>query len=425
MKRRRFIQRLGLATGTLLLPRDAGSASYDNVLERLNTSPKEDRFWEFVQQQFPFPEDYVYLNTGGLGVVPAVVQDRILKTFYKKDYAFSPGHNLDHWNEIKSQCAPLFGPKCTKEEVAFTSTATESINIVVNGLPLKKGDEVITSTHEHPALHVSLLNRMKRDGIVIKAFEPDMKHGLGNVDRIHNLITDKTRLIFISHFTCTTGQRFPEKEIGDLARSKGIWYGLDGAQTMGNMPVDVGEYGADCYALSGHKWLLGPKRTGILYVRREMQDVIRPTTVGAYSDNGYSVTENRLVFQPTAMRYEYGTQNDALFQGLSESVGFIRSIGQDLVWKHNKVVAEYCVAQLEKIPGVELCSPREEEFRTSLIAFRVKGFHYRSISHEMNKRGIRVRPVPENDLEMIRVSFHLYNSKAHVDRLVEALEEVV
>ena len=427
MKRRRFFGTMCALSGGLFLTKSklTSSSSPPNNIEDIVNAPRDDGFWKFVRSQFLFPENYAYLNTGGLGAMPAVVLERVKKTMFEKDFYLSAGHDLTRWNEVKEKCAGLFGQGCTKKEIALTNTATEGINIILNGLPLKKGDEVITSTHEHPALNISLLNRKQRDGIVIRTFEPDLKNGVDNLDRIEQLITKRTRLVFISHFTCTTGQRFPEREIGELARTRGIWYALDGAQTVGNMPVDVKDTGVDFYAISGHKWVLGPKRTGVLYVREGLLDMLRPTTVGAYSDAGHDILEQSLTFQPTAQRYEYGTQNEALYWGLGDAVDFIQAIGMEAVWQHNRHLAEMFYKGLKEIQGITILSPEEERYRTSLITFKIPRINYRDVTSHMIRNGIRVRPVPEANLEAVRVSFHVYNHEEEVERILHEIRELV
>jgi selenocysteine lyase/cysteine desulfurase len=417
---------MGALSGGLLLSKSKPAlSSFIKNIEDIANAPRDDGFWKFVRSQFLFPENYAYLNTGGLGAMPAVVLERVKKTMFEKDFYLSAGHDLKRWNEVKEKCAGLFGPNCKKEEIALTNTATEGINVILNGLPLKKGDEVITSTHEHPALNISLLNRKQRDGIVIKTFEPDLKNGVGNLDRIERLITGRTRLVFISHFTCTTGQRFPEKEIGEIARARGIWYALDGAQTVGNMPIDVKDTGVDFYAISGHKWVLGPKRTGILYVREELLETLQPTIVGAYSDASHDISQQSLVFQSTAQRYEYGTQNEALYWGLGDAVDFIQAIGVETVWQHNRHLAEMFYKGLKKMPDVTLLSPEEERYRTSLITFKIPEINYRDVTSHMIRNSIRVRPVPEANLEAVRVSFHVYNHKDEVERILQEIRELV
>lgn len=385
--------------------------------------PGEKNFWKLLRQQFLIPGNYHYLNTGGLGASPFMVINTVKKMMDLEDTFPNAGRKKDDWWEIKKKCAAFLGPGIKKEEIALTGTATEGINIIINGLPLKKGDEIITSTHEHVALNVPLLNKMKTSGIVIKTFEPDFEKGTGNVKRIEQLISKRTRLIFTSHITCTTGQIMPVKEIGRLAKARGVWYALDGVQAIGHMPVKVAETGADFYAVSCHKWLLGPRRTGILYVREKWLDTLKPSIVGAYSNEMNDIEKRLLELHPTAQRYEYGTQNEALFYGLEMALDFITTIGIDTIWTHNKHLSEMFYRGLKEIPGVEILSPVEEKHRASMVTFKIKNRESRKISNSLDTRGWRVRFVPEANLEAIRVSFHVYNNEQEVRGLLEEIKK--
>ena len=339
MKRRHFINSVALLSGGILIPAKKAAGISDNTFEGLSKNyPDEETFWKTVREQFIFPEDYAYLNTGGIGAVPALVLNKVSQSMNELEIYPKPGHDHNKWMEIKEKCTGLLGSDINKEELALISTATEGINIVINGLPLSKGDEVITSTHEHPALHVPLLNKMQRNGINIKSFVPDFKSGLGNVEKIKNLITKRTRLVFLSHITCTTGQCFPLKEIGQLTRDKNIWFAVDGAQAVGSMSMEIKKWNIDFYTYSGHKWTLGPKRTGVLFVREDLLEILRPTTVGAYSDDGYDIVKLELKLNPTAQRYEYATQNEALFWGMGKGVDFVKTIGLQRIWEDRKSV---------------------------------------------------------------------------------------
>ncbi|MEN3038118.1 MAG: aminotransferase class V-fold PLP-dependent enzyme [Candidatus Kryptonium sp.] len=426
MRRKEFLRSITLLTFFPFLNDLKFRANYrslENLKEQIsNLEPKNSNFWKLIREQFPIPKDYVYLNTGGLGSSPYVVSQKVKEEMDNLDKYPTPNHDLQRWWKVKEKCANLLN--CEKEEIALVSCATEAINIVVNGLPLRRGDEVILTTHEHVAGNLPLLNRAKRDGIVLKTFEPDLKNWTGNIEKIEKLITKKTKLIFISHVTCTTGQRLPEKEICKLAKDKGLWIFLDGAQAPGMMPVDVKEYDCDFYTTSGHKWLLGPKRTGILYVKRKNLDLVQPITVGGYSDDGYSIEKNELKFQPSSQRFEYGTQNPALFFGLETAIDFLNTIGIENVWIHNKALAETFYQELLKIPNVDVLSPVDENFRTAMISFKMKNLSYdKVVSYLMEKR-IRVRPVTEGNLMAVRVSFHVYNNEMDVAKILSEIKNL-
>ncbi len=424
MNRNQFLTSLGAITGGTLLGRPA-FAGYWPPGEKVKKITDETSFWKFVREQFLFPDDYSYLNTGGIGAVPLLVLNRVKTSMEQSEIYPRPGHDHEKWLKAKEICCKLLGDGCDKEDLALTSTATEGINIVVNGLDLKPGDEVITSTHEHPALHIPLLNQVKTRGIIMRTFHPDMENGYGNVQRINELITRKTRLIFISHVTCTTGQIFPIREIADLAKSKGILFALDGAQAVGQIPVDLNDCGVDFYTFSGHKWTLGPKRTGVLYVSKDKLEAIRPVTVGAYSDDGYDPENKTLTYHPTAQRFEYGTQNETLFHGLQEGVEFILTIGLKQIIDRNRKMAETFYHGLENLPAITILSPKEENYRSSMITFKSKSHDNREIASYLSGKRIRVRVVNEANLGGVRVSFHLYNDASDVEKILMEIENFV
>jgi selenocysteine lyase/cysteine desulfurase len=423
MDRKNFLASLGLLTGGALTGygKDLYSGQPAYVPEL--AAAGED-VWSVIRGEFSFPEGYVYLNTGGIGSVPRHVRSLVSDAWFQLESNPTPGHDLNKWNSLKKDVAVLMGPGVDQQEIALISSATEGINIILNGLPLQKGDEVITSSHEHPALNVPLLNLVKRKGIVIKTFEPDRTSGLNNVKLIGNLISKKTRLIFVSHRTTTTGQLLPVKEIGELARLKNIWFALDGAQAPGSMLIDVKGWNADFYTFSSHKWILAPRRTGVLYVAKDKQDIVAPVTVGAYSDNGYSISEGTLNFQNSAQRYEYGTVNELLYLGFHASLKFINSIGIPAIREHNEKLSENFRNELEKINGCDILSSAEREYRSSMITFRLPEKSLNEISGAMGKDNIRVRPVGEADLNGVRVSFHIYNNENDLDRAVESIKKL-
>ena len=421
MKRKEFFKWSAAFVSSLAMAQELKAIDFKHLVEGA-AAEGDDAFWKMVRDQFILDPGVSYLNFGGLGSCPLPVINSLLEWTQNEERSPNAGHDEKEWWIVKEKLARILGKKCRKEDLGLISCATEGINMIINGLPLKKGDEVITSTHEHVAVNAGLLNRMQRDGIVIRLFEPDFKNGLGNVDRISSLINDRTRLIIVSHVTCTTGQRFPAQEISKLARDKGIWFALDGAQAPVCVPFDIVECGADFYTCSTHKWLMGPKRTGFIYVREGLLDTLRPLTAGGYTTEKNDIIKGEFVLHPSAQRYEYGTQNDALFLALGKALDFVETIGVERIWKHNHALAERFYNGLLEIPGVETVSPEEEQYRSAMIGFRMKTHHYSKINEHLSKDKIRVRSVTEGNMNSIRVSFHVCNHDGEVTKILESLK---
>jgi len=404
----------------------AGSAcaSVADFASQAAAAADDETLWKLIRGQFILDPGWVYLNFGGLGSCPVPVLNALVEFTQAEERAPSAGHDEKPWQEVKTKLARSLGRTCRMEDVGLIGGATEGVNVIVNGLPLKRGDEVITSTHEHVAVHSALLNRMQRDGIAVRLFEPDIRRAAGNVDRIARLITPKTRLIFISHVTCTTGLLFPAKAIADLARARNIWFALDGAQAPVCSPFDIVETGVDFYTCSTHKWMMGPKRTGFLYVRQGMLEALRPQTVGAGSSSRYDAAKGEFVLKPTAERFESGTQNDALFYALGTALDFVGTIGVDRIAARCRPMAERFYRGLGEIPGVERLSPEEEAYRTLMIGFRMTMHPHTEIMEHLAKDRIKARPVGEGGLNSIRVSFYLNNGDEDVTAALDSLKKL-
>ncbi len=395
-----------------------------DLLAQAAAAGDEEFFWKLLREQFILDPDWIFLNFGGLGSCPLPVIDALVGFLRAEERAPSAGHDEKAWQAVKEKLARALGPACRKEELGLIGGATEGVNVIVNGLPLKRGDEAITSTHEHVAVHSALLNRMQKDGLVIKLFEPDIVRAAGNVERIAKLVTPRTRLILMSHVTCTTGQLFPVRAISDLARAKGIWFALDGAQAPVNAPFDIAETGVDFYTCSTHKWMMGPKRTGFIYARPGTAEALRPQTVGGGSSVRYDAAKGELVLKPTAERFESGTQNDALFYALGTALDLVATIGVERISRRCRPMAERFYKGLGEIPGVERISPEEEACRTLMIGFRMKTRSMADIMSHLAKDRIRARPVGEGGLGSIRVSFYLNNRDEDVTAILDSLKKL-
>jgi selenocysteine lyase/cysteine desulfurase len=379
----------------------------------------DEHFWTFLRDEFPLTHDRIYLNTGGLGASPYAVIDAVKAKMDELEKISEAGHSDEIWKDIKGAASRLLG--CDADELAFTRNATEGINIVCNGLPLKEGDEMITTTHEHVGNAVPWLALLKRKGIVIKLFVPSTESAQENVDRVEKLLTARTRLISVPHATTTTGQILPIKTLSELAKRKNLWLFVDGAQTAGMFPFNLHELGCDAYATSGHKWLLGPKETGLLYVRKDMLDVVQAKFVGAYSDNGFDLAKGTLNFNPTAQRYEYGTVNIPLRVGLGAAVKFLQRIGMENVWKRDQALSTRLFKGLREIPYVKVLSPASDTERSALITIRHDKMTYLVLQQHLDTYKLRTRPVSEGGVDGLRISTHIYNSYEEVDRVLEAV----
>lgn len=425
MKRSTFLKTVATgAAGGILLPGLSNSMTAPAAAPPWPAfDPDDERFWAFLRDQFPLNRERAYLNTGGLGASPYVVIQAVKAKMDELEAIGETGHTEELWKEVKTGAAALLG--CDAGELAFLRNTTEGINIVANGLPLKPGDEVILTTHEHVGNAVPWLALAKHKGVVLRLFEPSQVSNEENLKRIEQLINKRTRLVCVPHVITTTGLLLPVKEICTLARSRGFLSFLDGAQTAGMMPFDLHAIGCDAYATSGHKWLLGPKETGLLYVRKEMLDTILPRFTGAYSEGGHDLRRGTVAFHPTAQRYEYGTVSAPLRAGLGAALAFIRRIGIEHVWAYDQRLAHRLYDGLLRIPGIRVLSPADPALRSAMTTFMHERIPHLDLQAHLDTYNLRTRSVTEGGLAALRVSTHVYNTPAEVDRVLEGVRTAV
>tara|TARA_R110002073_G_scaffold57778_4_gene146672 strand:+ start:79392 stop:80675 length:1284 start_codon:yes stop_codon:yes gene_type:complete len=420
--RRSFIKK-NILSG-LFISSGFASLKADNLLESNKFTISNDYNnidWKYIRQQFIVTEKQHYLNTGSLGPSPKVVINKICETIEKLETSCSHGRHLIA--ETHKKAAKFLN--VTVDEVAFTRNATEGINIAARSLPLTAGDEVLISTHEHVGGASPWLALQKDIGVVVKLIDLDLE-GENNLQIIKDNVTEKTKVIAFSHITCTTGMRLPAKEIVAFCRSKEIFSCIDGAQSLGMFPIDLAAINPDFYSGSGHKWLFGPKGTGILYINKNSIEKMSPVFVGAYSDSNYDLNSLTLEYRMTAQREEYGTRNTPITLGLGSAIDFVSEIGIENVAKRGSELVEYFRNGIVDIPEIVILTPKNKKYAASIVTIRIKGKDNLALTQQLNReRGLRLRGIYENNINGIRISFAIFNNFKEVDYLVSSLKEIV
>lgn len=414
--RRRFIKLVSLVAGSTLI--DGKVLAQEKNLKSAGLPITDD--WDELRGQFPITKEKIFFNSAAGGPSPNYVVEKLYEKVKLSQIKAKEGRNPF----LQKKIAEFIGAK--ESEIALTSNTSESINIVVWGLPLKKRDEVIITSHEHVGHAGPWLNRKKHDRIVLKVFDPK-NTAEENIKAIENLITKKTKVIAIPHITCTTGLVFPIKEIGDLAKKHGILFMVDGAHSLGSYNLNLNDLNIDFFASCGHKWLLGPGGTGWLYVKEDKQAMVSPKFVGAFSDKGWILNENEQCYKSYndgARKYFYGTQNLAIQYGFEAAIDFMNKIGIKKVHNRVKTLSNYFYNQIIDIKNIEVLSSSEEKSRHGIITFRYKELDCLKFHKIATKNKIRVRVVLEADLKAIRISTHIFNNFKDIDKLVELIKNI-
>lgn len=384
---------------------------------------QDDNYWHNIRLMFPLSKDLTYLNNGTFGPSPYPVIEAVKEGMMESDMHGQYGN----WESTITKVAKFVG--ANDDEIALTHNVTEGINIGCWGIPLQKGDEVIITTHEHMGNAMPWLTRQKLDGIVIRTYTP-APTAAETLNRISSLINKKTRAIATPHIPCTQGQILPIKEICTLARDKGLFSIIDGAHGPGMIALDMHDMGCDTYASCCHKWMLGPKGTGFLYVRKGFQETLRTHGIGAGGDNGkwdlMTTPATTGDFVASAHRYFAGTQSNGLYTGVGAAIDLIESIGADNIYRRIKYMGKYAQDGLLAFGDkVELITPTEERSRAGVNGFRIKGVDFQKFFTMCMNEKIRIRGVNENGLNSLRVSTHIYNTKEEVDRLMAMIKKAL
>ena len=380
-------------------------------------SRDEEEYWKQIRRQFLLPEGRIYLNVGTVGCSPWPVLKAVFDSYLEiekmdaDDPEEYPIWGYGARNEFRDPLARFVG--ATRDELALVRNATEANNFMIQGLDLRAGDEVLISDQEHPSGEEPWRLRERRHGIVIRKYEipRPLVSAAEVLNRINDALTPRTRVLFTSHITTTTGVVQPVKEICALARSKGLVTMIDGAQVTGMMPLNLGELGCDLYSSSPHKWLMAPKGTGFLYVRDEMLDRLWSTV----TTHGWDKPELR------AERFQHiGTSNVPALAGLRAAIEFAETIGMDRIERRNRALNDLLLAaMLER--GAENWTSPERRFRCGIAAVNVPPIQIMDIERDLWARhNIRIRGGAPCK---IRLSTPYWLQKSEISRFLEKFDE--
>jgi L-cysteine/cystine lyase len=306
------------------------------------------------------------------------------------------------------------------DEIALTDSTGEGMNIISYGLNWQEGDEVITTNHEHLSALAPLYQSRDRYGVVVHKADLGPRADRSALEAVSELVTERTRLISISHVTWTTGTRLDVQAVTRFGRERGIPVLIDGAQSAGAIPIDVKELDVDFYAIPMQKWLCGPDGTGALYVKSESMHYIAPTYVGYWSIKHEKGIEWEL--KENAQRFELGGRHTASLAGQSAVLDWLEHfVGYSWMFERISALNTYAYSALQNVPGLTMLTPRPG--MSGLLAFTLEGRDDKElVKHLYEKYTISVRNIPET--HALRISTGFYNTEEEIDTLVRALSEL-
>jgi len=384
-------------------------------------SPEEaaadEDYWAAIQNSFSITRGIINLNNGGVSPSPKVVTEALVHYIWEQEdcTAYTMWEILEPQSEtIRTGLAELFG--CDREEIAITRNASESLEILLDGMDFKPGDEILTTTQDYPRMLTTLRQREKRENLKLNLIKvPIPPKNLSEITAAFEKgITDRTRLILISHMINITGQITPVKAVCDLARARGIETIVDGAHSFAQFDFKQKDLGCDYFGTSLHKWLYAPKGTGLLYVKRDKIEKIWPL-MAAEAKQANDIRK----FE------EIGTHSAAPKLAIGEALVFHNGIGGKRKEARLRYLARYWMNKLKDVPKIRFNTSFDPAQSCAIGNVDVTGVDPKAIAKYLfDKQRIFVVPILHQEFQGLRITPNLYTTLPELDRFCAEIESI-
>lgn len=397
---------------------------------------------DFAQVRAQFPilnvcengHPLVYLDSGATSQKPQCVIDALEKYYREENANVHRGvyglseRATEKYEGAREKVRSFLNAKSTKE-IVFVRGTTEAINLVAHSWVaenLKEGDEVIVTEMEHHSNIVPWQLLRDKLGIRLNVLRMNQK-GEVCLNALKSMVSEKTKMISVTHMSNALGTINPVKEMVEIAHSVGAKIMIDGAQATPHMQVDVQDLDCDFYALSGHK-MYGPTGIGVLYAKESLLEIMPPYQGGG--DMIYSVSFDKTEYNVLPYKFEAGTPHISGAIGLAAAIDFLNEVGLKNIAQHEDELLKYATEQLSQIDGLSIIG--QADIKGGVVSFIIEGVHPHDMATLMDQDGIAVRashhcamPVMQhfNVPATIRASFGVYNNLDDIDRLVASINE--
>jgi len=376
----------------------------------------DEAYWGVVQRAFAVDRSMVNLNNGGVSPAPAVVQDalRRYQEFSNLAPAYTMWRILEPGREtVREALARLFG--CDPEEVAITRNTSESLQTVQLGIDLAPGDEVLTTTQDYPRMMTTFKQMERRKQVVVRTFKipTPLENPADVVQAFADNITERTRMILISHMVFLTGQVMPVREVVRLGKARGIPVVVDGAHSFAHLVYAVADLECDYFGTSLHKWLAAPHGTGMLYVRKEKIPGVWPLMAATPEMDG-----NIRKFE------EIGTHPAAPALAIGEAISFHLGIGPERKLARLRYLRDRWVQRLQAGGRLRVLTNLKPGWSGGIATFALDGVDPAALEKFLwEKHRILVVTIKHDEFSGNRVSPSVYTSIDEVDRFADAVEQ--
>ena len=425
MERRQFLGTLGKGVGasavaTIFNPTTI--ARIEAATVRVSeTSPKElaqdEAYWSAIQQSFTISRSLIDLNNGYCSPSPRIVTQALVNYIWQQEEAPSYQMRLilePRREAIRQRLARLFN--CSPEEIALVRNASEAMEILLLGIDLKSGDEALTTNQDYGRMRTTLDQRHRREGIKVNLISiPIPPDEMGDLtEAFRQAITSKTKIILLSHQVNLTGQIFPVKDICDMAAAHDIEVLVDGAHSFCQFDFIQPEIGCNYFGTSLHKWLMAPKGTGMLYVKRDKIEKIWPL-MAARKEMNADIRK----FE------EIGTHSAAIPLATGEAVTYHNAIGGKRKEERLRYLKDYWAKRLVEHPKIRLHTSLKRHMSCAIGTVEIVGIDPDKLTeHLWNKHQIVVTPINHDEFKGIRITPNLYTQLSELDHFCEVIEHL-
>jgi L-cysteine/cystine lyase len=380
-----------------------------------------------IRELIPATRNSIYMNTGAGGPMPLPVIEAISSSMEleHRNGPYTPPVWTDRKTlipSVRGKAASLIGAQ--ENEVALTDNTSSGINIVANCIDWGQGDQVIITDAEHPGGYLPWFNLKRLKGIetvVVPLGDSDERF----LADLEGAVTGRCRLICLSHVAWCLGRRLPIAAVAEIAGRKGVPCIVDGAQAVGQMAVNVKELGVDFYSFPGHKWLMGPMGTGVLYASPEAVKKVRFTSAGFYSGPSYDLSRAEFTPYEDSRRFEIATRSSLLLSGLGAALDFITGVGVNEIEGIIREKATDLIHYLSGLEKITLHSTLDERggAQSGLVSFVIEGMDPEEVVKELWSRGnIAGRWVP--DPKAVRLSVNFFNTREELNKVKEVIAQI-
>ncbi|QLH03682.1 cysteine desulfurase [Nitrosopumilus cobalaminigenes] len=376
-----------------------------------------------ISGDFPV-SDKIYLNNASVSLMPtqsieAMKEFLITYNSIGPDSKDSEPFVTEKLQSVRKTIAKIIS--CQPDEIILTQSTTDGINFVANGLTFDDNSNIIIRgmTHEH---HSNFYPWIKlKEKISIQNLPID-ENGFFQLDDLELFVNQNTKLVALSHALYNTGSILPVEEIGKILDGK-VPFFLDSAQTIGCIgDIDVSKIKCDFMSFNGSKWLCGPMGTGLFYCNRKSSELLEPKTIGGESAIIYD--DSKLAFKELPDKFQTGFRNYVGIVGLASSANYMLNLGMNNIREKIQYLSTLFREELSKIPNIMLYGPDDQNLRTSIVSFNIKGFDSQEAVDRLEKQNIILAVREIMDKKIIRASPHFFNTEPQMLEVIDAIKKL-